>query len=386
MKIAEVSATFPPYRGGMGNVAYYNAWSLATLGHDVTVFTPKYKRVKKDEELPFQVKRLKPWFKYGNAGILPQLWWHLPKFDVVHLHYPFFGGAETIYFLDKIKDIKLVVTYHMDVVGTGVLAKFFKWHTQYVLPKILDRADKIIVTSFDYAASSNLSSRFKIEPEKFIEIPCGVNHLLFKPRPKDKELLQKYDLYDKKIILFVGGLDKAHYFKGVNVLIQAMQAFADSDDVRCLIAGDGELKSGYQSMVDSLGLSKKIIFTGFVQDNMLPRFYNLADILVLPSIDKSEAFGIVALEAMSSGTPVVASDLPGVRSVVDKLKTGLLVKPGSVDNLIAMLKVLLTNNKTRQNYGIAGRNKVIQKYTWETVGYKLENVLINCVNENRNNF
>ena len=119
---------------------------------------------------------------------------------------------------------------------------------------------------------------------------------------------------------------------------------------------------------------------------MLPRFYNLADILVLPSIDKSEAFGIVALEAMSSGTPVVASDLPGVRSVVDKLKTGLLVKPGSVDNLIAMLKVLLTNNKTRQNYGIAGRNKVVQKYTWETVGYKLENVLKNCVNENRNNF
>ncbi|MCB9802591.1 glycosyltransferase family 4 protein [Candidatus Nomurabacteria bacterium] len=379
MKIAEVTSTFPPYKGGMGNVAYYNAWSLATLGHEVTVFTPKYYKIKKDEELPFAVKRLRPWFKYGNAGILPQLWWHLPKFDVVHLHYPFFGGAETIYFLDKIKDIKLVVTYHMDVVGTGLMAKFFKWHTQYVLPKILDRADKIIVTSKDYANFSNLSGRLKTESEKFVEIPCGVNHLLYKPRPKDTELLKKYDLYDKKVILFVGGLDKAHYFKGINVLIQAMQAFSDSDDVRCLIVGDGELRSSYQSMVDSFGLAKKIIFTGFIGDNMLPKFYNLADIFVLPSIDKSEAFGIVALEAMASAKPVIASDLPGVRSVVDKQKTGLLVKPGSVDNLVAMLKTLLVKNQLRTDYGLAGREKVLQKYTWEKVGYKLDNVFKDCL-------
>lgn len=379
MKIAEVTSTFPPYKGGIGNVAYYNAWSLATLGHDVTVFTPKYKKIKKDEELPFQVKRLRPWFKYGNAGILPQLLWQLPKFDVVHLHYPFFGGAETIYFLDKIKDIKLVVTYHMDVVGTGLVARFFKWHTQYVLPKILDRADKIIITSKDYALSSNLASRFKAESEKFVEIPCGVNHLLFKPRPKDKDLLKQYDLYNKKVILFVGGLDKAHYFKGVNILIQAMQALADSDDVRCLIIGDGELKSSYQSMVDSFGLNKKIIFAGFISDSLLPKFYNLADILVLPSIDKSEAFGIVSLEAMSSAKPVICSDLPGLRSVVDKQKTGLLVKAGSVDNLVAMLKILLNKDKLRTDYGQAGRSKVLQKYTWEKIGYKLDNVFKDCV-------
>ena len=378
MKVAEVTSTFPPYRGGIGNVAYYNAWSLATLGHEVTVFTPRYKKIKTDEQLPFAVKRLRPWFKYGNAGILPQLWWHLPGFDIIHLHYPFFGGAETIYFLDKVKDLKLVVTYHMDVVGTGLVAKFFRWHTQYVLPKILDRADKIIVTSKDYAKQSNLQSRFAVEPEKFIEIPCGVNHLLFKPRLKDKALMEEYDLYGKKIILFVGGLDKAHYFKGINILIQAMQHFSDGDKVRCLIVGDGELRSSYQTLVDGLGLSKKVIFTGFAKDNMLPRMYNLADIFVLPSVDKSEAFGIVALEAMASGVPVIASDLPGVRSVVDKQKTGLLVKPSSVDNLVAMIKYLLANPKSAKEYGLAGREKVLRKYTWEKIGYKLDNVFKDC--------
>ena len=378
MKIAEVTSTFPPYKAGIGNVAYHNAWSLAALGHEVTVFTPHYKKIKSTEELPFTVKRLRPWFKYGNAGILPQLWWHLPKFDVIHLHYPFFGGAETIYFLDKIKDIKLIVTYHMDVVGTGLVAKFFRWHTQYVLPKILDRADKIIVTSKDYAQRSNLQERLKIEPEKFFEIPCGVNHFLFKPRPKDKELMKKYDLYGKKVILFVGGLDKAHYFKGINILIQAMQNFSDSDKVRCLIVGDGELRSSYQSLADSFGLGKKLIFAGFIEDNMLPKFYNLADMFVLPSIDKSEALGIVALEAMASGVPVVASDLPGVRSVVDKKKTGLLVKPGSVDNLVQMLEYLLSNSKIAKQYGQNGRKKVLEKYTWDSVGYKLENVIKSC--------
>jgi glycosyltransferase involved in cell wall biosynthesis len=378
MKIAVVTSTFPPYKAGMGNVAYYNAWSLATLGHDVTVFTPHYKRIKNNEELPFTVKRLYPWFKYGNAGILPQLWWHLPKFDVIHLHYPFFGGAETIYFLDKIKDIKLVVTYHMDVIGTGLIAKFFRWHTQYVLPKILDRADRIVITSRDYVERSNIKDRLQIEPEKFVEIPCGVNHLLFKPRPKDKELMKTHDLYGKKVILFVGGLDKAHYFKGINILIQAMQKFSDGDKVRCVIVGDGELKSTYQGLADSLGLGKKIIFTGYTKDNMLPKYYNLADMLVLPSVDKSEAFGIVALEAMSSGVPVIASDLPGVRSVVDKKETGLLVKPGSVDNLVDMIEYLLKNPQEAKEYGQNGRKKVLEKYTWDSIGYKLDNVLKSC--------
>ncbi|MBU1203222.1 glycosyltransferase family 4 protein [Patescibacteria group bacterium] len=376
MKIAEVTSTFPPYKAGMGNVAYYNAWSLSTLGHDVTVFTPLYKiNTPYRDEYPFEVQRLRPWFKYGNAGILPQLFYKLSAYDIIHLHYPFFGGAEIIYFLDKIKDLRLLVTYHMDVQGRGLLSKFFNWHTNNVTPRILDSADKIIVTSFDYAKNSSLKERLQAEPEKFVEIPCGVNHLLFKPRIRDKGVIDKYGLHDKKIIMFVGALDKAHYFKGINVLIQAINKIASSDDFRLLIIGDGNLRSTYESMVDSLGLSKKIIFTGFVPDDFLPKFYSVADIFVLPSIDRSEAFGIVSLEAMSSGVPVIASDLPGVRSVVDKRKTGLLIKPGNVDNLASMIDYLLRNPKEAKAYGKAGREKVLRQYTWEKIGYKLDNII-----------
>lgn len=378
MKIAVVCSTFPPYRGGMGNVAYYNAWYLATQGHQVTVFTPFYKRLKNvRDEYPFKVVRLYPWFKYGNSGFLPQLIWRLWKFDIIHLHYPFFGGAEIIYFLDKIKDIKLVITYHMDVVGTGILSSFFRWHTEHVLPRIIDRADKVLVTSWDYAKSSALRDWIEAEPEKFIELSIGVNHLLFKPRFRDKVLTERYDLYDKQVVLFVGALDRPHYFKGVNILIQAIFKINDSDDFRVLIVGGGDMLDSYKSLADNLGLSKKIIFVGRVDDQELLRYYSLADMLVLPSIDRSEAFGIVALEAMACGLPVIASDLAGVRSVVSKKETGLLVKPGSVQNLADMIHTLLKNSKLARTLGQSGRQKVLDNYTWEIVGKKLNEIINN---------
>ncbi|MBT4209716.1 MAG: glycosyltransferase family 4 protein [Candidatus Komeilibacteria bacterium] len=376
MKIAEVTSTFPPYKAGMGNVAYYNAWSLTTLGHDVTVFTTKVKNgTSHTDEYPFEVQRLGAWFKYGNAGILPQLFYKLPKYDIIHLHYPFFGGAEIIYFLDKIKDLNLVVTYHMDVFGKGLMSKFFEWHRNNVTPKILDRADKIIVTSYDYARSSAIKDRLIAEPEKFVEIPIGVNQLLFKPRYRNKDIINQYDLHGKKTILFVGALDKAHYFKGINILIQAIKKIKARDDYRVIIIGEGDLKDSYQTMADSQGLGKKIIFAGFVPDDLLPKFYSIADMLVLPSIDQSEAFGIVSLEAMASGVPVITSDLPGVRSVVDKKKTGLLVKPGNVDNLSNMIEYLLDNPKVAKEYGKAGRAKVLANYTWDKVGHKLDHLI-----------
>ncbi|RJQ34844.1 glycosyltransferase family 1 protein [Candidatus Parcubacteria bacterium] len=377
MKIAEVCSTFPPYKGGMGNVAYHNAWSLVTLGHEVTVFTNRRKEKNNyTDEYPFAVKRLSPWFKYGNSGVLPQLFWQLWNYDVIHLHYPFFGGSEVIYFLEKIKDLKIVVTYHMDVVGQGaVVSKIFDWHTEHVMPHILDSADKVIVTSWDYARSSAIKERIVAHPDKFTAIPCGVNHLIFKPRFRDKSIVEKYELLDKNVILFVGGLDKAHYFKGINILIQAIKQLSSRDDFIVLVVGDGDLRPSYESLVDTLGLGNKIRFVGNVSDNVLPKIYSVADMFVLPSIDKSEAFGMVALEAMASAVPVIAADLPGVRSVIDKMKTGLLVKPGDVDNLAKMISFLLKNPRLAKTMGKAGREKVINNYTWEKIGYMLDNVI-----------
>jgi glycosyltransferase involved in cell wall biosynthesis len=375
MKIAEVVSTFPPYKAGMGNVAFNLSWQLQAQGHQVTVFTPSAaKGVVLDHLYPFKVSRMRPWLQYGNAGFLPQLLWRLQGFDIVHLHYPFFGGAEMIYMLDKVVDIKLVIHYHMDVYGQGMMEKFFNWHSQQVMPRILDRADKIIVTSYDYAQRSRLRDRLRQTPDKFIEVPIGVQADTFKPRRRDKELEQKYNLANKKVIIFIGALDKAHYFKGITYLIKAFQLISSNDEYRLMIIGKGDLSRSYQSLVSSFGLEKKVIFTGFVADDLLPLYYNLGDIMVLPSIDGSEAFGTVLLEAMASGLPVIASDLPGVRSVVDKKSNGFLVKPRDISGLAKYLDLLLKNPQMAGQFGQAGRAKVLAKYDWSHIGRSVEKI------------
>jgi glycosyltransferase involved in cell wall biosynthesis len=387
MKIAQIVCTFPPYPGGIGNVAYYNSLELAHLSHRVVVFTPKHERdpAMVGENI-FQIKYLKPLFRYGNAAFLPQLFWQSPPFakatedkgfDIIHLHYPFFGGAEIIW-LRKLIGLKakLIITYHMDVVGNGWLGWIFRLHNKFILPLIIKAADKVIVTSFNYAEHSDIAGLVRENREKFVEIPCGVSPNNFYPREKDKNLLAKHNLIiDDKIILFVGNLDRAHYFKGVGYLLRAFALVANNTKdkgVKLIIIGQGDLLSEYRILSEKLGIADKVIFAGYISDEDLPQYYNLADLFVLPSIDKSEAFGLVLLEAMASGKPTIASDLVGVRSVVKEGKTGLLAEVKNENDLADKINKLLANDELRRKMGEAGRQLVEEKYTWEEIGKQLD--------------
>src|SRR3989344_6405752 len=222
MRIAIITPTFPSYAGGIGKVAAFNARELKKLGHQVTVFTPDYEPVK-EEFTDLEIKRIKPLFKYGNAAFIPALGKMLKGFDIIHLHYPFFGAAEIIWLHNskfKIQNSKLILHYHMDVVGRGWLKLIFKFHNQFILPRLAKKADKILFTSFDYGNESNLSAELKKNSQNFMELPNGVDSRKFEPQPKNENLLKKYEINpDDKIILFVGGLDKAHYFKGIEYLL-----------------------------------------------------------------------------------------------------------------------------------------------------------------------
>ena len=341
MKIAIISPVFPPYRGGIGTAAYTEAEELSRRGHEVTVFTPK--RAKKSAAAAgFNLRRLRPFFRYGNAAFLPQLWWKLKNFDVVHLHYPFLGGAEIVWLKSKILNLKskLIITYHHDLVGSGWLGKVFRWHTKKLMPKILGRADKIIVSSLDYAKNSNIKNILEKNPEKFFEVPFGVDAEKFSPAEPRKDLVEKFGLSLGRTILFVGGLDRAHYFKGLEILIRAKAEVANA---RILIVGDGDLRPHYEKMVEELNLKDKIIFAGSVAPEDLPDYYNLANVVVLPSLDGSEAFGIVLIEAGACGKPVIVSNLPGVRSVIDYGVNGFTVKPGDAKELAEKINYFLDN-------------------------------------------
>lgn len=379
MKIAQIVSTFPPYKGGIGNVAYNYSKQLAGLGHKVFVFTPKYRKVNFKEQ-NFKIIRLNTILKFGNAALLPQLFFKLKNFDIVHLHYPFFGSAGIVWLLKKIrgKKMKLVVSYHMDVVGKGFLGRFFKFHNKYIMPLIIKSADRIICASFDYIRESNIKDIFEKFREKFVEISFGVDLDIFQPRRKDVGLVRKYNLgQDDKLILFVGGLDKAHYFKGVDYLIKAVKSL-DKKNIKLLIIGKGELVEKYKFLAQSLDIEKQIIFEDETDYENLAKFYNLADLFVLPSIDRSEAFGLVLLEAMACAKPVIASNLPGVRSVVGS--SGLVAEPKDTKSLVEKIKNLLDNKNKAEQLGRSGRRRTEEIYNWPKGAEKLNQVYENMLN------
>jgi len=385
MKIAQVVCRFKPYKGGISNMAYDYSLGLAKLGHQITVFTPLYNEQDKDFKIPnFEIKRLTSFGKLGNGAFLPQLFWQLKNFEIVHLHYPFFGGAEVVWLLKLLKKekMKLVITYHMDVIGGIFLKPFFKFHTKFIMPRIINAADKVIVTSVDYAQNSNIKELVEKNPAKFIEIPPSVDLTRFFPSSKEKELLYKYGIHPEfeKILLFVGALDKAHYFKGVDFLIRSFDVldhFRGENplyQLKLLVVGEGNLKEKYKNLVAKEGLQEKVIFSEPVSDSDLPNYYNLADLVVLPSIDRSEAFGITLIEAMACAKPVVASNLPGVRNSIDSGINGYTFEVKNEGDMAYRINAILSNNVLRDKMGQAGQTKAEKFYSQDILIKKLENL------------
>lgn len=378
MKIAHLVTVFPPYKSGIGNLCYQEVMELVKLDHEVTVFTPDYGGTK----LPItngklQIIYLKPAFKYGNAALVPSMVKELNNFDVIHLHYPFIGGAEKLLF-SKIKK-PIIIQYHMDLGMPKAFSFLIKPYNLLIAKNIFKKADKILVSSYDYAKSSRqLGNFFKKNKEKFIELSYSVDANRFKPQVKRNDLLKKHNLTEKdKIILFVGGLDKAHYFKGIDILLQAT---ADSRlkilDLRLIIVGKGSEKTKYEKLAEKLKIKDKVVFADNVDNQDLPDYYNLADIFVLPSINRLESFGIVLLEAMACGKPCVASNLAGVRTVVDDAKTGFLIEPGNVNDLAEKIKNIFENEVLTKEMSMTARAKVETKYNQDKIIKELEKIYV----------
>ena len=197
MKVAHIVCTFPPYRGGIGNVAYQYAENLSKLGADITVFIPNYN----NQNIifsGFKLNALYPLLKYGNGAFLPQLFWRLANFDIVHLHYPFFGGAEPVW-LRKIifnKKTKLFIHYHMDIKRLSLAAQLLSWPSNLIRNSLFNSATAITCASLDYIQESQISNIYEKNKNKFYELPFGVDLERFKPRESWK--------IKKNKILFVG--------------------------------------------------------------------------------------------------------------------------------------------------------------------------------------
>lgn len=364
-----ISPVFPPYRSGQGSVAYDNARMASQAGIETTVYTPWYPKLKADalkreRVVGFIIERLRPLFSYGNAACLLQLFWKLRSTRTIHLHYPALGMELPVLFWSLFGK-RLVVTYHMDLVGNGwFMRMFFRAYSMLFLRLILTRAIVIFVTSNDYAEHSSLLKPFidRIR-KKIVELPNSVDTNAFSPLARVPQIGGRQM---RDYILFVGALDAAHYSKGVTVLLEACSCLEGA--YALVLIGDGDMRASYEQRAQELGIAEHVLFVGSVSHDDLPRWYAHARCLVLPSTDSTEAFGIVIIEAGASGVPSIATNLPGVRSIIEEGVTGFLVEPNSVSKLTEKIQFMLSHPDRVRAMGDVAQKRTLEHYSYDAVG------------------
>lgn len=373
-KIAIITCTYPPYKGGIGNVAFEQVERLSALGYKSTVFTLSDSE---SSDNPI-VTPLKCWFRLGNAGFCPSLIWRLRDFDIVLLHYPFYGSAGFVW-LSKLLGFlqgRLFLFFHMDASFSNLFFRFLSLPSFVIRGSLFRMADRVFCASLDYVKHSSISGIYRELRDRFVEAPFGSK---LSPKKSDQNNLTKiHDQYnlrtEDKTILFVGGLDRAHYFKGVSVLLESFALIFDQvPEAKLIIIGDGDLRSYYEKESRKIGIKDRVIFTGSVSDEDLSTFYSLASLFILPSSTKAEAFGLVIADAKQFGLPVIASDLPGVRDVVGD--GGLLVKSGDVEDLSTKIIKILTDPILSSNLSEKSLEESI-KYNWSSHIERLEKEII----------
>ncbi|PIP60880.1 hypothetical protein COX00_00880 [Candidatus Uhrbacteria bacterium CG22_combo_CG10-13_8_21_14_all_47_17] len=358
MKILHLSCVAPPEIGGIGRTAALEVAGLRARGLDAKLMAPASKKHADEQEKSF-IEKVKPVLRIGNASLLPGILERARAFDVIHLHYPFYGVAEPL-LLNSHKLPPIVLTYHMDAVDPGIKGWIFFLHQLLLQPHLLKHASRIIVSSFDYAHRSALRLFFVDHADRMVELPFGVDTDVFCPGPGKRERFMIPE--EAFTLLFVGGLDKAHAFKGVS---QLLEAFAEIEgEPHLMIVGDGDLRASYEMRAADLGITKRVHFLGRLDQDSLVDAYRSADVFVFPSLSKAEAFGLAALEAEACGLPVVASDLPGVRTVVLQGQTGTLVPPGDVGALRDAIDLLRLDPPARSRLAEAATAHATS-FVWE---------------------
>ena len=223
---------------------------------------------------------------------------------------------------------------------------------------LLKRADAIIATSSSYAESSPWLREFA---DKVTIIPIGIQDPYKGITTSSHKIQAIRTQYGERRIIFA--LGRMTYYKGFDVLIDAAK-YLPSDAV-ILIGGAGELLETYRKRVALNGLHDKVHFLGRVDKELLPAFFLASDIFCLPSTVRSEAFGVVMLEAMAAAKPIVACDIPGsgVPWVNQHGETGLNSPTGDPRALATNIQRILDNPELAERFGVAARKRFESEFT-----------------------
>ncbi|MDD2707041.1 MAG: glycosyltransferase [Verrucomicrobiae bacterium] len=264
--------------------------------------------------------------------------------DLIHLHHPCPMGVLALLFRKQCEP--WICSWHSDIVRQKWLGASFA----PFLRMFLSRCKHIVVATPRHVESSSVLRGFR---EKCVVVPYGMLLTNETPENDGGEAIRLQ--YGNRLVLAVGRLV---YYKGFEYLVEAMKEV----DAQCLIIGEGPWRERLERRIGVLGLASRVHLLGQVMD--LKPFYRAAEVFVLPSTCSSEAFGMVQLEAMAAGKPIVNTALPtGVPWVSPDGETGLTVPPRDAKALAGAINRLLGEPMLCRRLGAAGRRRVTEKFT-----------------------
>ncbi len=395
-KVLVFASTFPRWKNDTLPPFIYELSKRLTNEFDVSILTPNYPGAKQDEIMDkMKVHRFNYFLKKyqklaGSGGILPTLkknkWFYfqVPFFmigeffalkkqikenrpDIIHAHWIIPQGIAS-YLNYKIYGVPYVITTH----GGDIFGLQGNIPT-YIKKIVLRNAKKITVVS--NAIKKEMHEKIDLTL-KIDVISMGVDSKKFNPSKKDNSIKKKYKI-NGPFLLFVGRLAEK---KGVEYLIKAIPNIIKKfPKTKLMIIGAGTLEKELKEQTKKLKLENKIIFTGAIPNTQLPKYYATSDVFIGPSIEAKdgdrEGLPVTLMEAMSSGSMIIATDLEGNMDLIKDKCNGFLVKQKNSQDVSDKIIKLLDNKKLFGNIKREGIKEIKKRFDWDVIGKKYLGVL-----------
>ncbi|MBQ8905707.1 MAG: glycosyltransferase [Ruminococcus sp.] len=352
-RILEVNKFYPPHIGGIETLIQMISEGLQSRS-SLSVLVCRDQRGGKEITVQngIRVHACGSWGTYFSCPLsfsfFPAFFRQAKQADVIHFHTPFPLG-DLACLLSRYQG-RVVISWHSDVVKQKRLRALYL----PIMRRFLDRADAVIVATQGHIDSAPELIRIR---EKCHIIPYGICSADYLHAPRTPYLTARAKDPAAKKVFFAGRLV---YYKGVDVLLEA---FAKTDGCELFLAGEGGLEQTLRERAEELAVSDRVHFLGRLPDTDLKSAFADCDLFVLPSVQNSEAFGIVQLEAMVYGKPVINTSLPtGVPCVSLDGQTGLTVPPGDADALRTAIQTLVNDDALRRTYGAAAKQRVLAEF------------------------
>jgi len=359
VNILMLTSFYPPAKGGIQTYSYQIASNLQKRDNMVTVFALSSDGIKKILRSP----SLK-WYHIGKES--SKCRW-CSDYDVI-LATSWFPAGLLGAFLSKLRGIPLFVSAH----GNEILYPRQIPLMKQIMLCVFGCAQQVFAVS---KYTKQLLEKQGVESAKIVVIPNGTDPDRFNPHLDVSEIRNRHSLHGKKVIFSVSRLvERKNFGMVISVLPEIRE---EVPNVVYLIGGSGPMKEAWQKLAEDLEVDDAVIFTGYIPDEELPKYYAASDVFVMPSLEMEdsgevEGFGIAFLEANACGTPVVGGNTGGMRDAIVDGETGLLVDPNNNDKILSAIFKILKNPSLANTMGRNGRLRIVQYLSWKKVA---ENML-----------